>query len=205
MIAFDLAYELTLGAACAACAALAPSSRGGALAGPSSPDRAEARCDGLFVSGLVYIPLCAAGLAAFPGWQSMYLVDIEGSRCRAAWFSGLMIAALFGSFGLGFELAVAWLRRGLRLRALLVGLGAGWAALLVVLFGLMPARALWITSYERFHGGAPPELGWGEPGALLGGPGMYFLFGSAAVNMASLAWLFGRARQRARAAGGSGS
>lgn len=59
-----------------------------------------------------------------------------------------------------------------------------------------------ITSFEACHAaespaGRPIELGWGAPEALLGGPVMAFFTASAALDLASLAWLGLRARRRA--------
>jgi hypothetical protein len=189
MIAFDLAYELSLGAACA----VLDRRR-------ESPEQSNktAFFDGLLVSGLVYIPLCAAGFSAWPGWQSMYLVDLDASRFGEPAFAALSTAALFACYLAGYAGASRFLRPDpRRARPLIAFLARGWLALLFVLFGLLHRRALSVTSFETFHAGRPIELGWGSPEALLGGPVMAFLTASAALNAASIVWLAVRARRRA--------
>ena len=182
MIAFDLAYELTLGAACA-------------LLDRPSPITGEAFRDGLLISAFVYVPLCVAGFTAFPGWQSMYLLPL--TPFSSACFAAVMTASLFAFFHLGFHAASAALHltRG-RSRLLLTSLLLAWLSLLAFLFGAIPSRALWITTYQTFHTSPPPPLTWASPGALLGGPAMYFLLASTAANASSLLWFLARARRR---------
>jgi hypothetical protein len=202
MIAFDLAYELSLGSACALLDV-------GVLRRPGDPGRESeipnkngAFHDGLRVSALVYIPLCAAGFSAWPGWQSMYLADLRSIPFGEPAFAALSTAALFACYLAGYRGASALLRPDAdagrrRARSLLAAIGLAWIAVLFVLFGLLRRRALSVTTFEAFQAGRPLELGWGAPEALLGGPVMAFLAASAALNAGGLVWLFARARRRA--------
>jgi hypothetical protein len=190
MIAFDLAYELSLGCACA----LLDQARSKRENFFSS----SAFFDGLLASALIYIPLCAAGFAAWPGWQSMYLADLRALPFGEPAFAALSTAALFALYLAGYRGASSLLRPDpRRARSLITALALGWIALLFVLFGLLNRRALSVTSFEAFHAGRPLELGWGAPEALLGGPVMAFLTASAALNAAALVWVWTRARRRA--------
>jgi hypothetical protein len=182
MIAFDLAYELTLGAACAMLARPAP----------SRPLTAPHFRHGLLISSLVYAPLCVAGFTAFPGWQSMYLLDLAPPFISAT-FAALSTAALILSYILGYSLTAALLRR-LPPRPLILSLAAAWTILLVTLFAVLHPRALWITTYRTFHTAHPPDLAWGAPSSVLGGPATLFLLLSALANAASLLWLITRPR-----------
>src|SRR5512138_2963537 len=95
------------------------------------PPRLAAR--GLAVSAFVYVPFCVASLVAWPGWQSMYLADLDG-RAALAWASGMQAVALFIAYAAG-----VWIgrRRAPSPRSIVVA----WVALLAVLFGVLHERA----------------------------------------------------------------
>lgn len=158
MIAFDLAYELTLGAVCAG--------HGGA----------RGLRNGLLASTLVYVPSATAGLLGWPGWQGMYLLPLEGDALRLGLASLAQAVALLGCFLLGTRI-------GLR-RPLLWALG--WAGVLAFLFGALWKRAFFVTTWADFHSARSFELAWGEPDSMLGGPVMGFLLVTGALNLAAL-------------------
>jgi hypothetical protein len=165
MIAFDLAYELTLGAW---------------LAGGSTvASHRRALLVGLAASLAVYIPICAIGLWQWPGWQSMYLADLEppGRLIR-----GVIVqtAALVVAFLVGFFATTV---AGADRRRLLGVLLPSWLLLLSMLFGLLWRRAFVVTSTADFLARSEFAIRWGTPDALLGGPVMWFLIASGAANL----------------------
>ena len=180
MIAFDLAYELTLGAFCAG---LCPRSRRITVEEPSFRH-------GLLVSSLLYVPSCVAGLAAWPAWQTMYVLDV-GTPQVLALIGALQSAALVGLYVLGFALG-GWAISGGRARRLAASFAVGWPSLLATLFGLLWRRAFTITTYDDFwSAGRRFTVAWGGPQAMLGGPVMAFLLVAGAANAVAIAVLAG--------------
>jgi hypothetical protein len=185
VIAFDYAYELTLGAACALLERPALRSRRRLLAGPCF-------VDGLLVTALVYAPLCIMGLVGWPGWQMMYLVDVEGGGARAGFVAGFSTMLLFVAYVAGFAAAAEVLRRGRSWRYVVVPLAVSWPIVLVVLFGLLWRRAFTATTHAAFHTGRVAELSWGAPDGVIGGPVMFFLSVGVALNLAAAGLVWAR-------------
>lgn len=177
MIAFDLAYELTLGAACS----LHREAR-------TAPQRVFR-----FASLLsaFYSVVCAGSLATWPGWQSMYMVDLEGSSLRLAIAEGLQVAALTACFFLGFVRVGPMLRR-FDLRRVYAFAAIAWLFLLAFLFVALRDRAFIVTTFRDFSSRTQFAVNWGRPDSVLGGAVMYFLLVSAALNLGGAAALFAR-------------
>jgi hypothetical protein len=161
MVAFDVAYELTLGILCASVA-------GGARGG-------------LVLSLAVYVPIAAVGLFLWPGWQAMYLVDLDASPLRLAMFGLLQSVVLVSAYLVGVRLA------RLRVARSWIVLGAAWLVLLAILFVGLRRRAFTVTTFSAFHARAWSGPGWGGEADLLGGPVMTFLGLAGLVNLGALA------------------
>ena len=167
MIAFDLAYELTLGALCAT------------HAGPRGIR------NGLVASAAVYVPSATAGLLAWPGWQGMYLLPLEGDAPRLGLGLVVQATALLGCFLLGTRI-------GLRRPAVWA---LGWVLFLGLIFGALWRRAFFVTTWADFHSARSFELAWGAAHSMLGGPVMWFLLVTGALNLAAMGLVL-RARAR---------
>lgn len=187
MISFDLAYELTLGAMCAAL-----------QADPRAPIRlAEPSLrGGLWVSGAVYVPSAMAAVAIAPFWQTMYLVDFPPTVATLLLVGAVQTVGLIAAYFAGFWLCLRARAAGWA-RALSVGLGATWVALLIGVFGVLWHRAFTVTSYAGFHApGRVFQVAWGAPENLLGSTLLYVLVVAGVVNVAVNAFLFYKLRPR---------
>ena len=174
MISFDLAYELTLGAVCAA---LRPR--------PKAPlTFAEpAFREGLLVAGLLYVPSAIAALVVAPAWQTMYLLDFDPSRVLLALVGGVQTVGLVGLYVAGFVLGARALAAG-RGRGLAAALALLWTALLGVIFGVRWRAAFTVTTYDEFRAHRRMfDLAWGAPEALLGSRLLAILVAAAVANI----------------------
>ncbi len=182
MIVFDLAHQLTLGAACA-------------MYRSTSPKPRNMFRDAFALSILVAM-LCVVSLAIWPGWQSMYLVDLDGNLARLMTAEAVQVAALIACFQIGFTLvAPALYRFDPRHVRLLAGIA--WLLLLGFLSVVLYERAFFVTSFRDFSSRTHFEIGWGKPDSLLGGSVMCFLVVSGALNILCTTALFARHRPSA--------
>ena len=177
MIAFDLVYELTLGAACVL-----------HREANTAPRRVFRHA--LLLSA-VYCVVCVGSLATWPGWQSMYLLDLDGSAPRLAIAEGLQVTALMACFFLGFVRVGPMLRR-FDVRRVHAFAAIAWLFLLAFLFVALRDRAFIVTTFRDFSSRTEFALSWGRPDSVLGGAVMYFLIVSAALNLGGAATFFAR-------------
>ena len=193
MLVFDMGVQVTVGSVWAL-------SEREALGEPgAAPWRSRAFRDGLLYSSLLYVPSAVFFLRAWPGWNSMYLLDIESDAIVGAWYAFANTAVLLACYLAGFALASRTLRRsGGRARPVLASLGIMWAALLILLFGVMWGRSFAVTSYDAFVAGEWPRFAirWGEPDSFFGHPLMYWLMVWAVLDFGPLGYLYWRARKR---------
>ena len=109
MIAFDLAYELTLGVAC----------------GFPAVNRRQRLIDGLVASLVAYVPLCVVTLTVWTDWQAMRPID----RADLPLLEAAQVVALLAAYFAGFALAP--LARHLGRRLAIAIAGVLWIALLI--------------------------------------------------------------------------
>jgi hypothetical protein len=166
MIAFDIAYELSFGAWMAA--------------GKRPHSKRRALIAGLAASCLVYIPSCAIGLWLWPSWQSMYLADLDQHPAALATAVIVQTAALLGAFVIGF---FGTRSLGIGRRRLRNALAPVWLLIIVVLFGVLWRRAFLVVTVAAFRTQNDLAIRWGAPEAMLGGPVMWFLIASGAINL----------------------
>lgn len=193
MILFDAAFQATVGAT-AVCAARER------LAAAARPLDSLAFRDGLLYSALVYIPSAVLFLWAWPGWNSMYLVDLETGRLAGAWWLWFDMVFLFGCYTAGFLASAHLLRRGLR--AVLIAFAGLWVLVLGALGLPLWGRSVAVTTYADFHQGTWPrfDLRWGQPDSFFGTTIMFYLLAWGLVAFAGLWLLYRAGRRRAAAA-----
>jgi hypothetical protein len=165
----------------------------------SSPLGSKSFRDGLLYSSLLYVPSAVFFLIGWPGWNSMYLVDLESSVIVTAWYAFANAVVLFACYIAGFVLAARSLRgAGGASRPLLIRLAIMWVALVVLLFGLLWGRSFAVTTYQAFHAGDWPRfaLRWGEPDSFFGHQLMLYLVVWAILDFAPLGALYWRARRK---------
>ncbi len=177
MISFDLAYELTLGAFCAAL---------------RSDTRAAVRFvepsfrEGMLVTGALYVPSAMAALALGPAWQTMYVVDFEPTPAGLLAMGAAQTVALVALYVAGYLLGARAISAG-RGRTLTAVFAVGWTLLLAMIFGVLWRRAFTVTTYAGFWApGRSFDITWGAKDALLGGPLMKVLVAAGALNVAAL-------------------
>ncbi len=193
MLLFDLGVQATVGVV------IALSDRENPRAPEQSAFDSPAFRTGLLYSMLVYIPSALGFLYIWPGWNTMYLFDVETNRVYGMWFLLFDAMGLTGSFVLAYWLTARSLRKtGGKPRPPLLGLGAMWLIVTVLLFVIMWGRSFAVTSYQAFHAGTWPrfDLRWGEPDSFFGRPIMWWLIGFAPPDFLPLAWLYRRRRRQ---------
>lgn len=192
MLVFDMGVQVTVGGVWALSARES-------LARPQvAPLESKAFRNGLLYSALLYVPSAVFFLRAWPAWNSMYLLDIETHQITGAWYAFANTAVLFLCYLLGFGLAVKRLRAADGAAGpLLVHLGAMWAVILVVLFGVMWGRSFAVTTYQDFVSREWPRFAirWGEKDSFFGHPLMYWLMVWAVLDFGPLGYLYWRARK----------
>jgi hypothetical protein len=191
VILFDLAFELTAGALCAA-------ADRGRVANSADPRALGSFRAGLYWTAFFYVPAMVVFVRVWPDWSSHYLFDAASSPTAAALFAYADTALLFAACVAGFEIAARSIRRGQE-RSLFIALIAGWAALLALLFVVLAERSLTVTTTTDFLASDWPAFGppWGDPKALLGGPLQWALIASGTWNVFPLALLLARLRRDA--------
>jgi hypothetical protein len=180
LISFDLAYELTLGAVCAALRRR-----------PSAPvSFAEpAFREGLLVATALYVPSAIAALVLAPAWQTMYLLDFDPTWGGLALVGGVQTVGLVGLYVAGFVLAARAIAAG-RGRLFAIVSGVAWVALLTEILGVRWRAAFTVTTFEEFHSHRRAfDLAWGAPNALLGSRLLALLVGAAVANIVAVVWL----------------
>ena len=81
MLLFDMMVQVTVGGV------FALRDREELAQPASKPADSKAFRDGLLYSMLLYVPSAVFFLAAWPAWNSMYLLDIETRPMWAAWYA----------------------------------------------------------------------------------------------------------------------
>lgn len=194
MLVFDMGVQVTVGGVWAL------SERERLIGSDTSPWQSRAFRHGLLYSALLYVPSAVFFLYAWPGWNSMYLLDIETDRVVGAWYAFANTMVLFACYLAGFAFASRTLKaKNGAVKPLLGRLGIMWAAILIVLFGLMWGRSFAVTSYQSFVAGDWPRFAirWGEPDSFFGHALMYWLMLWAVLDFGPLGYLYWRARKRA--------
>lgn len=197
MLLFDLGVQLTVGTV------LAMSDRENLIKPDRSPYTSPVFRNGLLYSMLIYIPSALYFLYAWPGWNTMYMIDAETNRLYGSWFLLLDTWGLTGCYVLGFWATTRALRSsGGKTKPLVMALGGLWLAISVLLFVVMWGRSFAVTTYDAFHAGewARFDLRWGEPDSFFGRPIMWYLLVFALPDVLPVAWLY-RRRRRQLAAG----
>lgn len=192
MLLFDMGVQVTVGGVWAL------SEREDLTGGGACPLESRAFRRGLLYSSLLYVPSAVLFLYAWPGWNSMYLLDIETDRVVGGWYAFFNTAALFGCYILGFWLSARSLRRtGGAIKPILVRLATMWGALFILLFGLLWGRSFAVTSYQEFVAGDWPRfaLRWGEPDSFFGHRLMYWLILWALLDFGPLGYFYWRIRR----------
>lgn len=193
MLVFDMAVQVTVGGVWAM-------SEREKLTTDDAPLASRPFRRGLLYSSLLYVPSAVFFLIAWPGWNSMYMFDIESNAIIGAWYAFANAVVLFACYIAGFVGAARVMRgSGGSPQPLLIRLGIMWAVILVVLFGLMWGRSFAVTSYDAFVAGEWPRfaLRWGEPDSFFGHQLMYYLMVWAVLDFAPLGYLYWRARRNA--------
>lgn len=192
MLLFDVAVQASVGTV------FALRDREKLTGDPGSPWATTAFRDALLYSVLLYIPSAIAFLYAWPGWNSMYLLDLERDPAVGmGWVYGDSVLLVLVTIA-GFHWAQRWLRRSGSVRALLGQVVALWAVVGFVLVVPLWGRSFAVTSYDAFHAGTWPrfELRWGQPDSFFGRPIMWWLLIWAVIDFAPLAYLYWRGRRR---------
>jgi len=157
--------------------------------------------DGLLYSVLLYVPSALCFLYAWPGWNSMYLADLETDRVfGGSWLYGDGVLLVL-AYAAGFAWSRRWLRGGGTARGLLGQVVLLWAVVGFVLVVPLWGRSFTDTSYQAFHAGSWPRFAvrWGEPDSFFGRPIMWWLLIWGVIDFAPLGYLYWRGRVRAAA------
>lgn len=197
MLLFDMAFQFTAGAT------LATGARDELLDQRCQVTRTDAYRASLLYSMFLYVPSAIAFFYAWPGWDSMYLLDLETNRVLGLAFVWLDAALLCGCCILGFRATVAWLRKGGgRPLPILLRLLAIWAVVGLILVPLLWERSFTVTSYSAFMAGTWERFAvrWGEQDSFFGRPIMWCLLASGVIDILPLYLLYRRYRGRGPAA-----
>jgi hypothetical protein len=193
MLLFDMAFQFTAGATCALGA------RDELTDERCPPTRTAAYRAILLYSMFLYVPSAIAFFYAWPGWDTMYLLDLESNRVvglAAVWLDS---ALLCGCGILGFRATVAWLRKGGgRAFPILLRLLAIWAAVGVILVPVLWGRSFTVTSYSAFIAGEWPrfDFRWGAEDSFFGRPIMWCLLSSGVIDILPLYFIYRHFRGR---------
>jgi hypothetical protein len=131
MIAFDVAYVATLG-----------------LLAARTGDRRAVVGAWWAVIG-VYLPSSTVGLWNWPGWQSMYLFDLDGGGVSLGLAVVGQAIALVATFRAAVFLGPRL--RGWSSTRVFIVLATAWVGVMLTLFAILADRAFRVATYGVFH------------------------------------------------------